>query len=86
VVLKKREHYATIEFNKIIEPTNSYTGKYQDKDSIIHYLPSNTLQGGVNELKKEVEKLSRESRAVQNLFFAIVSLILAILAILLAIR
>lgn len=86
VVLKKGEHYATIEFHKTLEPTNSYSGKYQDKDSIIHYLPSNTLQGGVSELKKEIEKLSKESRSTQNTFYAIISLVLAILAILLSLR
>ncbi len=81
VVLKRGEHYATIEFNKLIEPTIGYSGSYQAKSSIINYLPSNTLRGGVNELKKEIEKLKNESIKIQTMILGIISLLLAILAI-----
>lgn len=84
VFLKRGQHYATFEFNKLIEPTTPYTGKYQDKDKIIYYLPSNTMRGAINELKKELEKVRGESRNLQAIFLMVISLILAIIAIILA--
>ena len=86
VFLKRGQHYATIEFHKLIEPTSPYLGKYQGKEKIIDYLPSNTLQGAINELKKELEEVRRESRNLQTIFFGVISLILALIAILLVIR
>ncbi|MDP9080039.1 MAG: hypothetical protein M3O71_21645 [Bacteroidota bacterium] len=80
VVIKRNEHYATLEFNKLVEATDGYIGKYQSKSSIINYLPSNTLQGGLNELKKEVEKLKNESIKLQTTILGIISLLLAIIA------
>lgn len=81
VALKRGQHYSTIEFIKLLEPTDGYEGVYQSKMSIIHYLPSNTLQGGVNELKKEVEKLKSESIKIQGAILGIISLLLALIAI-----
>jgi len=81
VVLKRGQHYSTIEFIKLLEPTDGYEGVYQSKMSIIHYLPSNTLQGGVSELKKEVEKLKSESIKIQGAILGIISLLLALIAI-----
>ena len=86
VFLKRGQHYATIEFHKLIEPTISYSGKYQDKEQIIHYLPANTLRGAINELKKELEQVRNESKILQNVFLGVISLILAIIAILLTLR
>ncbi|MGB8216298.1 MAG: hypothetical protein WCE94_03260 [Candidatus Methanoperedens sp.] len=86
VVLKRGQHYATIEFNKLIEPTSPYDGKYQDKYEIIYYLPSNTMRGAINELKKELEGVRRESRNLQAMFLGVISLILAIIAILLVMK
>lgn len=81
VTIKRGDHYATLEFNKLIEPTEGYKGQYQAKSGIINYLPSNTLQGGVNELKKEVEKLKNESIKLQTTILGIISLLLALIAI-----
>jgi deoxycytidine triphosphate deaminase len=86
VFLKRGQHYATIEFHKMIEPTTSYTGQYQGKESIVNYLPSNTMRGAINELKKELEQVRVESRNLQGVFLGVISLILAVIAILLAIR
>lgn len=86
VVLKRSEQYATIEFIKLVEATEPYHGKYQDKNSIIHYLPANTLQGGMNELKKEIEQIKDDSKNLQNIFLGIISLILALMAILITLN
>lgn len=81
VVLKRGQHYSTIEFNKLIAPTDGYEGIYQSKIGIINYLPTNTLQGGVSELKKEIEKLKSESTKLQAMIVGIISLLLALIAI-----
>ena len=86
VVLKRREHHATIEFNKLLEPAPPYSGKYQGKDEIINYLPSNTLKGAINELKEELEEVKSESRRVNANALGIISVFLAILAVLLTLR
>jgi deoxycytidine triphosphate deaminase len=86
VFLKRGQHYATFEFHKLIEPTTPYLGKYQGKEKIVYYLPSNTMRGAINELKKELETFRRESRNLQAIFLGVISLILAIIAILLVIR
>lgn len=51
VLLKRRQHYATLEFHKLVEPMYSYGGQYQAKN-LLHYLPSNAARGAINELKK----------------------------------
>ena len=89
VVLKRGEHYATIEFNKILGqslPEDSYKGKYQDKLDIIHYLPSNTLRGAVSELKEELERVKSESHNLNTIIMGVMSVLLAIVAIILTLR
>jgi deoxycytidine triphosphate deaminase len=86
VILKRGEHYATLEFHKLFEPTAAYLGKHQEKYEIIYYLPSTTLQGGINQLKIELEEIKRENRNMQGYFLSIASLILAMIVILLTIR
>lgn len=80
VLLKRRQHYATIEFHRLIEPTEPYKGKYQGK-SLIDYLPSNAAQGAINELKKEIEALRKESQLLQTTAWAVVTLIMGLIAI-----
>ena len=86
VHLKRGMHYATIEFNKLIEPAPPYEGSYQGKTHIIDYIPANALHGAINELKKEIEKLKRESKLMQNLYLGVVGIMFAILSILLVLR
>lgn len=86
VHLKRGMHYATIEFNKLIEPAPPYEGNYQDKTKIIDYIPANALHGAINELKREIEKLKNESKLMQNIYLAVVGLMFAILSILLVLR
>lgn len=86
VVLKRGQHYSTLEVNKLIEPTGTYNGKYQDKETIINYLPSNALQGGINELKKEVESLGRRNEFLQTAVAGSIAIFLAVLSILLTIK
>lgn len=85
VYLKRGQHYATIEFNKLIGFANPYNGKYQEKESIIDYIPPNSLHGAINELKKEVEELKKESKIMQTIYLGVVALIFAIISILLII-
>lgn len=86
VILKRGQHYATLEFHKLIEPTIPYRGKYQNKLEIINYLPSNTLQGAVSELRKELEKVKSESRNLQTIILGTIGVLLTIVALLLALR
>lgn len=83
VHLKRGKHYATIEFNKLIEPAQPYSGQYQGTENIIDYIPANALHGAINELKKEIEKLKKESRFMQNIYMGVVALMLAIISIVL---
>lgn len=80
VLLKRRQHYATLEFHKLVEPTFSYGGQYQAKD-LLHYLPSNAARGAINELKKELDQVQSESRNLQGIVYATLTLIVAILAV-----
>lgn len=86
VHLKRGKHYATIEFNKLIEPAKPYEGKYQGTENIIEYIPANALQGAINELKKEIEKLKNESRLMQSIYLGVAGLMFAIISILLVLR
>lgn len=86
ISLKRGQHYATLEMNKLIEPTEGYSGKYQDKDKISDYLPSNSLQGGINELKKEVEELKQESKSLQTALLGFISLMVAVISLWLIIK
>lgn len=86
VHLKRGKHYATIEFNKLIEPAKPYEGKYQGTENIIEYIPANALQGAINELKKEIEKLKDESKLMQSIYLGVAALMFAIISILLVLR
>lgn len=57
ITLKRGQHYATLEFIKLLEPTAPYSGKYQGKDDIIDYLPKPAEPSAIVELKKDVEGL-----------------------------
>jgi len=86
VVIKREDHYATLEFHKLLELTEPYAGKYQGKNSIVDYIPSNALYGGINELKKEIEQLKNGNKYTQNVFLGIISLILAVLSVILVFK
>jgi hypothetical protein len=80
VLLKRRQHYATLEFHKLVEPTYSYGGQYQAKD-LLHYLPNNSARGAIGELKKELDQVRAESRNLQSIVYAILTLIVAVVAV-----
>ncbi|MFH2140810.1 MAG: AAA family ATPase [Bacteroidota bacterium] len=62
IELKKGEHYATIEFYKLVEPTDKpYVGKYQNKDKIMQYLPKIANYSVISHLKTEIEGLKKEA-------------------------
>lgn len=86
VVLKQGQHYATLEFNKLIEPTPPYEGRYQSKLKIINYLPSNTLRGAVSELRKELEKVRSESAKLQTIILGTIGVLLTVIALLLTLQ
>lgn len=81
VCLKRGQHFVTIEFQKLLEPTTPYNGRYSEKEEIVYYLPNNVMQGAINELKKEIEQLKSESKNMQNMYLSILGLIIAIIAI-----
>jgi len=60
VQLKLEEHFATIEFVKLIEPTAPYAGKYQNKLKIKDYLPGIVKASAINQLIDDVKNLKRE--------------------------
>lgn len=86
VYLKRNMHYATIEFNKLVEPTTAYVGKYANEDSIVPYLPTNIMQGAINELKKEIEHLKIENQKMQSIYLSVLALFLAIISIFLVFK
>lgn len=86
VYLKRNMHYATIEFNKLVEPTTAYVGKYANEDSIVPYLPTNIMQGAINELKKEIEKLKVENQKMQSIYLSVLAMFLAIISIFLVFK
>lgn len=85
VLLKRRQHYATLEFHKLAQATFPYKGSYQGKE-LLHYLPTSASRGAIGELKKELEEVRRESRQLQHNTWAILSLIIALLALFLALN
>ena len=85
VLLKRRQHYASIEFHKMLWPTAGYAGFYQKK-TLIDYLPANAARGAISELKTELEEVRRESRSLQTTTWAILSLVLALVAVFVSFR
>lgn len=79
VFIKRRQHYATIEFHKLLEPTRLYVGQYRSK-TLLDYLPTNAATGAINELKKELERVRQESTKLRDLTWAFLAVVLAILA------
>lgn len=57
VELKLDQHYFTIEFVKLIEPTEPYKGKYQDQTNIMNYLPSTADKSAVRSLQEDINEL-----------------------------
>ena len=86
VTIKRGAHYATIEFTKMNKLASKYKGKYQEKREIIDVLPVNAMQGGLSELKKEIEELKLESRNMQSLYISVITIIFAAISILLIIK
>ena len=85
ILLKRRQHYATIEFHKLLWPTEPYGGHYQAK-TLIDYLPSNAALGAINELKQDLEEVRKETKTLQANMWAVLTLILAMIAVFVAFR
>ncbi len=80
ISLKRGQHYATLEFIKLLEPTIPYLNKYQGKIDIIDYLPTPSASSVIVKMKKDIEKIKSEKWWEKSL-----PLILSILAIVSAI-
>lgn len=62
IELKKGAHYATIEFHKLIEPSqNPYIGKYQEKEKIMEYLPEIAKFSVIGQMRNDISSLKKES-------------------------
>ncbi len=85
VLLKRGQHYATIEFHRLVEPAPPYSGSRQSVD-LVDYLPSNVVVGAVNELKRDLERVSGQTLQAQGVIFTVLSLVLAIAALFIATR
>lgn len=55
--LKRDQHYSTLEFIKLSEPTTAYNGKYQGKEDIIDYLPTSSDPSTIIKIWDEIDKL-----------------------------
>jgi len=80
VQLKRGQHYATMEFSKLVHPTHPYRGQYQGKEKIEHYLPRSASRSPISELKKDIRDLKSEKWWIK-----ILPLVLASAAIVVAI-
>jgi deoxycytidine triphosphate deaminase len=69
--LKRGQHYATIEFIKLLEPTFPYRGKYQGCETLSEYLPRSIPSSAIGELRKDVEGLKKEKWYIKILPLAI---------------
>lgn len=62
IELKKGEHYATIEFSKLIFHTDKpYDGKYQNKEKIFEYLPQIARYSVISQIKDDISNLKNEN-------------------------
>lgn len=62
IELKKGAHYVTIEFHKLIEPSqNPYIGKYQEKEKIMEYLPEIAKFSVIGQMRNDISSLKKES-------------------------
>lgn len=87
VLLRRGQHYATLEFSKLMEASDSpYKGARQGKESILDYLPTNAARGAINELKRELEQMRKEGARLQTFFIAALSLMFAVSALFMATR
>lgn len=86
VNIKRGSKLATFDFNKLVEPTTPYDGRYNYEDSIECYLPDNVLSGAINELKREMEALKKESLKMQEIYFSVMALLFAFISVIVAIN
>jgi len=77
VQLKRGQHYATVEFSKLLHPTHPYEGKYQDKEKIADYLPRSASRSPISGLKDDIKTLKSEKLWIKTL-----PLVLSIVALL----
>lgn len=57
VELKRDQHYSTLEFIKLSEPTIAYHGNYQGKEDIMDYLPTSSDPSTIIKIWDEIDKL-----------------------------
>ena len=80
IILKQKQHYATIEFIKLLEPTIVYKEKYQGKKDIIDYLPKPSAPSVIVGMQEDIRKLKLAKWWEKTL-----PIIISVLAIVLAI-
>jgi deoxycytidine triphosphate deaminase len=80
ISLKRGQHYATIEFIKLLEPTIPYSGKYQGKDDIMAYLPNPAEPSVITKIKEDIDALKSAKwwEKILPLILSILALVAAI--------
>jgi len=61
IELKRNQHYSTIEFIKLSEPTIAYHDKYQDKEGILDYLAKSSDPSTIVKIWDEIYNLKKAS-------------------------
>lgn len=78
--LKLGDHFATIEFIKLVDHTLPYSGKYQNKLRMKDYLPDVVKSSAINQLMQDVEELKKAKwyEKTLPLILSIIALIISI--------
>ena len=80
VQLKQGEHFATIEFIKLVDHTLPYRGKYQNRLRMRDYLPEVVRLSAINQLMQDVKELKKAKwyEKTLPLILSIIALIISI--------
>jgi len=58
ISLRMGDHFVTIEFAKLLEPTIPYSGQHQNQERIRQYIPQNPGFGEIVKMRGEINKLN----------------------------
>jgi guanylate kinase/deoxycytidine triphosphate deaminase len=79
ILLKRRQHYATLEFHQLLEPTYRYQGA-RGGQHLIDYLPTNASLGAISKLREELDAVRATTDRFHNLVLGFLAILVAFLA------